>query len=187
MPEALTWNETRSPAKPGVRVAFDGPSAPKRRVWIGLFVAAFAAFFVKLTYAQPNPSWARAVPILILCAGIGLMAQGMPGPHSGRIELDGALLRLVPSGLYAIGLKLEVFLVDIEYFTSDSQTSTMEIDSNGGTMTVEEVRFRVYLYRTDGRRHILAMFGEKATAEAMVQSLEGLVTRARAGWFNSPA
>lgn len=187
MAAALTWNEARPTARPGVRVRFDGVGAPTRRVWIGLFVAAFSGIFVKLVYAQPNPPWAHAVPLLIMCAGIGLMAQGMPGPHKGRIEVDGALMRFIPSGLYAIALKLEVFLVDIEAFSSDSQTTTMEIDANGGTMMVDEVRFRVYLHRSDGRRHILAMFGEKATAEAMVQSLEGLVTRARAGWFSSPA
>jgi hypothetical protein len=198
VPAALTWNETRPAARPGVQVTFDGPGAPTRRVWLGLFTAGFAGVFVKLVYAQPNPTWAHAVPLIILCAGVGLMVQGMPGPHSGRIDIEDGRLRLTPPGLYAVALKLEVLLAEIDYFSSDAQTTTSELVVGGGMqpavytpprseMQVDEVRYRVFLHRNDGRRHILAVFGERATADAMVQSLEGLVTRARAGWFSSRA
>ena len=181
MPDGLKWNETSRAPAPGMLVAFDGPSAPATRAWIGLIAALTSLPFGKLVFEDPqgNPSWVKALPILFGAAGIALIVQGVPGAHKGRIEVDAARLRVVPSSPFA--LEVEVPLAQIDYFSSDTEETDYEVQTAGGRTPLREMRFRVFVYRADGRRHALAMFGDRSAAMFMAQRLDGLVERARTG------
>ncbi len=185
MPEGLVWNETRVAGSAAVRVVFDGPGASATRAWVGVVGAVSAVQFGKLVYAHPNPWWVNAMPVILALAGLSFVVQGIPGPHKGHIEVDGARLRVVPSSPFAI--ELEVPLADVDYFSTDSEETGYEVQAVGAPRAQLEVRFRVFVYRRDGRRHTLAMFGEQPPAMFMAQRLEGLLERARAGRFSLPA
>jgi hypothetical protein len=185
VPEGLVWNETRPPTGAGAVVVFDGPGASATRAWVGLIAVFSAVLFGKLVFGHDDPWWVNAMPIALGGAGVSVIVQGVPGAHKGRIEVDAARMHVVPSSPFAI--ELEVPLVDVDYFSSDSETTGYQAKIAGGSRSLAEIRFRVYVYRRDGRRHTLAMFGEQSAAVFMAQRLEGLIERARAGRFSSRA
>jgi len=183
MPVGLAWNETRPPVGAGVIVLFDGPGASATRAWVGLIAISSAVLFGKLVFDGSNPWWVNAMPIVLGIAGVSVIVQGVPGPHKGRIEVDATRMHVVPSSPFAI--ELEVPIADVDYFSSDSEETGYQARIVGGSRSLAEIRFRVYVYRRDGRRHTLAMFGEQSAAVFMAQRLEGLIERARAGRFSS--
>ncbi len=181
MPEGLVWNETRA-GSGGLQVVFDGPSASATRAWVGVVGALSAVLLARLVYGRLEPWWVRAMPLVLGLSAIALIVQGIPGPHKGRIEVDGARLRFVPSSPFAI--EIEVPIADVDYFSTDSEETGYQVQAVGAPRAQDEVRFRVFVYRRDGRRHTLAMFGEQSPAMFMAQRLEGLLERARAGRFS---
>lgn len=182
MPEGLVWNETRAAGSGALNIAFDGPGASATRAWVGVIGITSAMLLGRLVFGPPNPWWVHAMPILLGLSGIALVVQGVPGPHKGRIEVDGARMHFVPSSPFAI--ELEVPLAEVDYFSTDTEETGYQFQAVGAPRARAEVRFRVFVYQRGGRRHTLAMFGEQSPAMFMAQRLEGVLERARAKRFS---
>lgn len=173
MPDRIAWNEQVVGDR--ATVTFDGPAMSRSVLLTGLTATGCAAFLAFVVLRNATQPLLHLLPVPLVIAGVLLVWRGLPGAHSGRIEIGAGRFHVVM--MSGMAIDVDVPLQAVDYFAGGGDEQAID---RAKPVSPEWDRYRVYVYTHDRRKLTVATFGQPEPALFMAQRLESLVEKVRA-------